>query len=87
MILHDYKIVRDKTPFYNKNGYYREFIKKGNKIIAYITLNNVNKGYEYTFGKPSDNGNITFSSSHEPFTLEQARDRVFENLWMKSQGY
>ena len=86
-MLKGYKIIQDKTKFYNENNRYREFIKKDNKIIAYITLDNIQKGYQYIFGKPSDYGNISFYGSNKPITLEQARDRVFENLWLKSQGF
>ena len=86
-MLKGYKIIQDRTKFYNENNRYREFIKKDNKIIAYITLDNIQKGYQYTFGKPSDNGNISFYGNNKPLTLEQARDRVFENLWLKSQGF
>lgn len=86
-MLKGYKIIQDKTKFYNENNRYREFIKKDNKIIAYITLDKYTKGYQYAFGKPSDNGNISFYGNNKSLTLEQARNRVFENLWLKSQGF
>lgn len=70
------------TEEYCKKHYikYRELVKLNNKVQAFITLNNIEKGYEYSFGKPSQKSYISFSGNNKPLTLEQARARIKEQI-------
>ena len=54
--------------------------KQGRKIIAYIGETE-KQGYYYAFGKPSGQYcNIYFYGNHKKLTLEEAKNRVVENM-------
>jgi len=54
--------------------------KKDNKIVAFIEYNKKD-GFSYAFGKPSQKGGyISFYSSHEPFTIDEAKSRILERI-------
>lgn len=58
----------------------RILCKDGNKIIAFVDYNEKN-GYSYAFGKPSQiGGYISFYSNGNPFTLEEAKNRILERI-------
>lgn len=65
---------------YCKSHYleYRELVKVGNKVEAFITLESLNKGYSYAFGKPSQSSYISFSGKENKLTLEECRNKVYE---------
>ena len=77
------------TEEYCKKHYikYRELVKLNNKVQAFITLNSTEKGYEYAFGKPSQKSYISFSGKNEPLTLEQARERIKEQIENRIQVF
>jgi len=64
--------MKKPIPKFDKNNN----LRIGMKIIGYVRQSRKTGGYAYLIGKPSDISVASFTSNKEPFTEEQAKQRL-----------
>jgi len=53
-------------------------LKEGRRIKGFCFK--LKYGYAYSFGKPSNNSNLSFSSNKKPYTLEECKTKLLNQV-------